>query len=309
LYDWFAVKRGFVRRFLKVTRYARNMTMTRRSALLGLGALQSKPEQLRALESQAGGRLGVCVLDTGTGRRYGHRLDERFAMCSTFKLPLAATVLREADAGRLSLSQWVPYTKADLVPVYPVTSQHVAAGGMTLGALAEAAQTTSDNTAANLQLKLIGGPAGFTRILRSLGDQVTRLDRIEPMMNVVLPGEEHDTTSPRAMAETLARFLTGNALKPASRALLISWMIATSTGAKRIRAGLPAGWRAGDKTGTAVDMPKGMTDQYNDLAIVWPPDRKPLIVTAFFASSRRSVEMRDEDQAVLAAVGKIVSQP
>lgn len=282
------------------------MSLTRRALVFGVSSLVSKAEALRTLEAQAGGRLGVCVLDTATGKSYGHRLDERFAMCSTFKLPLAAVILREADAGRLRLNQWVPYTKADLVPVYPVTSRHVDAGGMTLGALAEAAQTTSDNTAANLQLKLIGGPAGFTSILRTLGDQVTRLDRNEPLMNLVLPGEEHDTTSPRAMAETMARFLTGKLLKPASRELLITWMVATATGAKRIRAGLPTGWRAGDKTGTG--MAEAMTDKYNDVAIVWPPGRKPLIVAAYFDTNRRSAEMRDEDQAVLAAVGKIAAQ-
>ena len=173
---------------------------------------------IQALESRAGGRLGVCLLDTGTKRVTGHRLDERFAMCSTFKLALAAVILREADQGRLGLSDLVAYTEQDLLSYAPVTRARLTAGEatMAIGALAEAAQVTSDNTAANLLLARIGGPSGFTARLRELGDAHTRLDRTEPMLNLVVAGDERDITTPRAMARTVAAFVTGDVLSHAS---------------------------------------------------------------------------------------------
>lgn len=260
---------------------------------------------LQALEATHGGRLGVAVLDTGTGSVAGHRLDERFAMCSTFKLALAALILREAEQGRLSLSDRVSYTERDLLPVSPVSTRLLREGGATVGALAEAAQVHSDNAAANLLLARLGGPAGFTSRLRALGDTVTRLDRLEPQLNLVVAGDERDTTTPRAMAATVARVTVGDGLTPASRDRLVGWMVTTETGLKRLRAGLPATWRAGDKTGTA--MAKDMTDKYNDLAVVFPPGRAPLVIAAYYDTDEHSADIRDADQAVLADVGRLVA--
>lgn len=263
-------------------------------------------DDLKALESRAGGRLGVCILDCASGRLTGNRLDERFAMCSTFKLPLAAVVLREADAGRLRLTDTLTFSEKDLVSHAPVTSKHLDVGHMTIGDLAEAAQRTSDNVAANLLLTKLGGPAGFTRLLRETGDEVTRLDRMETALNLVLPGEVNDTTTPRAMADTVARFAVGDLLTPTSRERLIDWLVATTTGTKRIRAGLPAGWRAGDKTGTATA--DAMTDKINDVAIAWPTGRTPIVVTAYFDAATRSQEISEKQEAVLAEVGRIAAQ-
>jgi beta-lactamase class A len=260
---------------------------------------------LQALETRNGGRLGVAMLDTRTRRIAGHRLDERFAMCSTFKFSLAALVLREADQGRLALTERIAYTEKDLLPVSPVTTRHLKDGGASLGVLAEAAQVTSDNAAANLLLARLGGPAGFTAKLRALGDTTTRLDRNEPQLNLVVAGDERDTTTPRAMADTVARFVAGDALAPASRDRLIEWMVRTETGLKRIRAGLPKDWKAGDKTGTG--MAAEMTDKYNDLAVAFPPGRAPLVVTAFYDTDEHATDMRDEDQAVLAEVGRLAA--
>ncbi len=177
---------------------------------------------------------------------------------------------------------------------------------MTVEALAGAAQLESDNTAANLLLSLLGGPAGFTSALRRLGDTTTRLDRTEPSMNLVTPGEVRDTTTPAAMSQTIAHMLTGRWLKPASLELLISWMIATETGSKRLRAGFPKDWRSGDKTGTGLA--PNMGDKYNDIAIVWPTGKAAVIVSAFYETAVAHGKMRDEDQAVLAEVGQIAAQ-
>ena len=268
-------------------------------------------QALAALEQRAGGRLGVAMLDTGTGALSGHRVDERFGLCSTFKLLLAAVVLRLIDQGRLRAEQWVPITPADLQSYAPVAKQHQAHGGMTVLALAEATQTTSDNTAANLLLGLMGGPAGFTQHLRDLGDPITRLDRLEPAMNLVPSSEQRDTTTPAAMARITALLLTGTALSPASRQRLADWMVATQTGLKRLRAHVPTGWRAGDKTGTA--MAPGMVDKYNDVAVFWPPahtGRAPWVVAAYYDSAKAHEQgIRAEDEAVLAEVGRLTVAP
>lgn len=293
------------------------MMMSRRMILAGFGAslalpaFARKPDPVRAalatLESRCGGRLGVAILDTATSRVTGHRMDERFGMCSTFKLPLAAVVLREVDAGRLRADRWVPYSADDLLSYAPVTRANIAKGGMTLLALAEATQTTSDNTAANLLVRLLGGPAGFTARLRALGDTVSRLDRYEPAMNLVPPGEVRDTTTPRGMALGMRSYLVGRALRPASRDLLTGWMVDTQTGARRLRAGLPAGWRAGDKTGSSWNETV-MVDKVNDVAIIWPPRRAPLVVAAYLDGANKSKSMRLEDETILAEVGRIVAQ-
>lgn len=253
--------------------------------------------RLRALESLHGGRLGVSILDTGTGKRIGHRADERFPMCSTFKFLAAAHVLARVDRGEERLDRRIVYAKGDLVAYSPVTEKHVATG-MTLAELCHATITLSDNTAGNLLLASFGGPAGLTAFARSLGDSVTRLDRWETELNEAIPGDPRDTTSPAAMLDDMRSLLLGDALSPASRKQLTDWLIATTTGDKRIRGSLPKEWRAGDKTGTSSN---GVT---NDIAIVWPPDRAPLLVTAYYAEYPQPQEARN---AVIAEVGRIAA--
>lgn len=269
-------------------------------------ARKAPTEELMALEAKSQGRLGVGILDTATGELVGHRPDERFAMCSTFKLPLAAEVLRDVDAGRRKLDQFIAFSKDDMVSHAPVTGANLAAGGMTIGELAKATQITSDNPAANLILRELGGPEAVTQRFRLAGDPVTRIDRYEPMMNFVVGDDPRDTTSPAAMAGLIARYLTTNYLSKASKDLLIDWMVETRTGAKRLRAGFPPEWKAGDKTGTG--MADGMLDKYNDVAIFWPPGRAPIIVAAYYETAIAYGDIRDEFQAVLAEVGRIASR-
>lgn len=296
--------------------------ITRRKALVRLGTFGSlaflsignaapaestyeAEKALAMIEGDAGGRLGVFALDTGSGRSFGLNQDNRFGMCSTFKLLLAGIVLREADAGRLSLDEVIAYSQADMVPVAPVTSLHLAEGGMSIRPLAKATQQTSDNVAGNLLIKRFGGPEGVTRILRSFGDETTRLDRYETVMNLVPPGEIRDTTTPRAMATTTARILTGDLLSATSRATLTEWMIETKTGLSRLRANLPKDWVAGDKTGTALH--PSMPNKHNDVAIIMPPRRAPIVVAAYYEASGHFDEMREKDNAVLATVGSVVA--
>lgn len=261
---------------------------------------------LADLEKKSGGRLGVAVTDLESGETAGHRVAERFGMCSTFKLPLVGIVLLQAQRGQLDLDARVSYASDDMVPYAPVTGRNLERGYMTVNELAEAAQQTSDNVAANLLLGLIGGPAGFTAALRSMGDEVTRLDRIEPALNYVPPGDVRDTTTPAAMAATVRQLLAGPLLSDDNKRLLAKWMQDTGTGLNRLRAGFPAGWRSGDKTGTGIAA--GMPNIYNDVAVAWPDDATPaFVVAAYYEADGEYDEMRAVDIAVLKRVGEIVS--
>jgi beta-lactamase class A len=244
-----------------------------------LAALTAHPARaLRSvaeIEASVGGRLGVFAVDTGTGRQLAHRADELFAMCSTFKWVLAAAVLVGVDRAQLSLDERVSYGPSDLLEYAPAAREHVADGALTVEALARAVVTVSDNTAANLLLAKVGGPAGLTRFVRSMGDLVTRLDRTEPTVNSNEAGDPRDTTSPRAMVGLMRRVLCGHTLSSTSRERLLSWLRDCETGKDRLRAGFPGNWIVGDKTGTGA---RGAT---NDVAIAMPPGRAPILVAAY----------------------------
>lgn len=254
--------------------------------------------QLAGLERRHGGRLGVAILDTGNGRRINHRGEQRFPLLSTFKLLAAALVLARVDRGEERLDRRIVFDRDDLVAYSPVTERHVGAPGMTLAELCDAAITASDNTAGNLLLASFGGPRTLTAFARTLGDGVTRLDRIETALNEAAPGDPRDTTTPASMLANMHRLLLGDALSAASRARLVAWLLANTTGDQRLRAGLPADWRIGDKTGASDN------GASNDVAIVWPPGRSPLLVAAYYAESPATPQQRN---AVLAEVGRIVA--
>jgi beta-lactamase class A len=270
------------------------------SPLPGLCEPEASPhEQFAAIEKGLDGRLGVAVIDTGSGRRLGYRETELFAMCSTFKFLLAGCILRRVDAGEMDLKTLISYGQKDLLEYAPVTRAHVAQGGMTVGDLCAAAVEVSDNTAANLLLAQIGGPAGLTEFIRSLGNQVMRLDRTEPDLNTALPGDPRDTTSPAAMVDSMLKLLVGDALSGVGRGQLTSWMEKSTTGANRLRAGMPAGWRAGDKTGT------GDLGAVGDIGIFWPPGKAPILVAAYVMEGKASTEERER---AIAAAGRVAAE-
>ena len=274
----------------------------------GHAAAQVRPPdtvaRLRALE-KGPARLGVCLLDTTTGESTGTRLDEHFALCSTFKLPLVAACLREADHGRLDLDEVLTYSRRDLLPWAPVTGPQVDKGGLRIAVLAQAAQQLSDGTAANLLVRRLGGPQAVTARFRDMGDAITRLDRYEPDLGLVLSGDLRDTTSPQAMAHLVRRILTGGLLSAPSTQRLLQWMQDTQTGSRRLRAGLPAAWRPGNKTGTG--RAEGTTNKCNDVAVAFPPGRGAVIVAAYFDSGEYTPQVEARHEAVLAEVGRIAT--
>ena len=255
-------------------------------------------DRLAEIEQGIAGRLGVAVLDTGTGRRWEHRSTERFPMCSTFKVLACAAVLARVDAGREDLGRRIRFGAGDVVDYSPVTKGRAGGDGMLLTEVCEAAMTRSDNTAGNLILASLGGPSGVTGYARTLGDAVTRLDRVETDLNEARPGDPRDTTTPIAMAGNLRSLVVGASLTPASRDQLTAWLVANRTGDAKLRAGLPVGWRVGDKTGG------GDQGTMNDVAVIWPPRREPLVVSVYMTETNASF---DDRNAAVAAIGRAVA--
>jgi len=263
--------------------------------LIGMGAappLYAAESSMAEIERRYGGRLGVFAVDTGSGRTLSHRADERFLMCSTFKGILAAQVLARVDAGKEQLGRLVHYTGKDLIFTSPVTKANVGRGAMPVGALCQAIVEESDNTAAILLMRSVGGPAALTQFLRGLGDTVTRSDRYEPESNKY--SGLLDTTTPRAITTAARSILLGNVLSSRSRAQLENWMIACKPGLNRLRAVLPADWQAADRPGTSVE------EETNDYALVRPPGRAPLLIAAYYDAPSVSMDSRE---AVLREAG------
>ncbi|MFI7069833.1 class A beta-lactamase [Micromonospora sediminicola] len=256
-------------------------------------AAADRDRAFRQLEETFDARLGVYAIDTGTGTTVGYRADERFAYASTFKALAAAEVLDETTDAELD--RVVRYSADDLVTYSPITEKHVAEG-MTLRALADAAVRYSDNTAGNLLLRRLGGPQRFEKELRGVGDKVTAPARYETALNEARPGDRRDTSTARALAQDLRAYAVGDSLDPADRDILNGWLQGNTTGGELIRAGVPDGWVVGDKTGS------GGYGTRNDIAVVWPPDRAPIVLAVL---SSRDQKDADYDNALIARAAEV----
>ncbi|HEX8644201.1 MAG TPA: class A beta-lactamase [Allosphingosinicella sp.] len=259
------------------------------------------PERFDAIRSGLGGgaRIGVAAIDTASGRRLVHDPLGRYSMASTFKLPLAAFVLSEAEQGRVRLDEQLEFAPGDPLDNSPVVAENLARGSLPVEALAAAIVRVSDNSAANLLLRRLGGPEALTRFVRAQGDPVTRLDRYEMELGSNLPGDPRDTTSPATMAALVRTLVLGRALGEGSRARLVDWLTSAVPGPDRLRPGLPAGWRFGHKTGT------GANGAVNDVGIAWPPDRAPIVIASYQDGGDAALPAR---AAAHAAVARLVAE-
>ncbi len=255
-------------------------------------------QAVQQIERASGGRLGVAVRDSQTGATFAYRGGERFPLCSTFKFLVSAQVLSRVDRGDEQLTRRVAVQTADLVDYSPITQPRVGGLPMTMAELCEAAITLSDNTAGNLLLRSVGGPPALTTYARSLGDPMTRLDRTEPELNEATPGDPRDTTTPDAMLHTLQKIVLGDALAPASREQMLRWLRDNKTGGRKLRALLPAGWQVGDKTGG------GARGTNNDIGVLWPPGRAPLLVCCYLTDTTAELAVRDR---AVAEVGRLAA--
>ncbi|MCQ4288425.1 class A beta-lactamase [Pseudomonas stutzeri] len=251
----------------------------------------------KELEARLGARIGAVVRSSDAEMHWAYRADERFPMCSTFKLLASGSLLTHVDAGRDQLDRIVRFEIADVVDYSPVTKSQAGGDGMTLAQLCKAALTHSDNTAGNLILEQLGGPGGVTEFARSLGDTKTRLDRWETELNAATPGDPRDTTTPAAMAHCVDVMMFGDALSASSQRQLNDWLIANKTGDAKLRAGIPASWRIGDKTGG------GDHGTMNDVAVIWPPQQHPLIVSIYMTDTVASF---DDRNAAFAELGRTI---
>lgn len=252
--------------------------------------------RLAALETASGGRLGVYALNTADGSVIAHRGDERFPLCSTFKLVASAAILAQQMREPGLLSQRIKYTPVEVVTYSPITEKHIA-DGMTVAELCAAAIQYSDNTAGNMLIKILGGPPAVTAFARSIGDSEFRLDRWETELNSAIPGDARDTTTPAAMAATVQKLVLGNTLAAPQREQLQVWLRGNTTGATRIRAGMPAGWVVGDKTGG------GDYGANNDVAVLWPPGKPPVVLALYMTQREKDAKPKNE---VLAEATRVV---
>jgi beta-lactamase class A len=283
---------------------------TRRRLVLAAAALPFVPSFARAtppgkiqnaflgLEKELDGRLGIYAIDTGTGREFKYRAEEAFPMCSTFKMVLTAAILERSLKDPALLGKRIKYSKADMVFHAPVTEKHID-DGMTVQELCAATMTYSDNPAANLLMKELGGPAAVTAYARSLGDTVFRLDRWETELNSAIPGDMRDTTTPQAMAQTLRKLALGDGLPAAQQKMLVDWLVGNTTGDNRIRAGLPKDWKVGDRTGA------GAYGSNNDIAVIWPAGRAPVVMAIFTVRNQKGFESRPD---ILASAAKLMAE-
>ncbi|SFK43401.1 class A beta-lactamase [Methylophaga sulfidovorans] len=275
------------------------IVFTAQSPAFAVDANAAWQDDVAQLETVYGGRIGVSAWNTNDGQQLQYRENERFAMCSTFKLLLVANVLHRIDQKQEKLDRLISYDKSDILDYAPVTSQHLDKGAMTVAALSKATLQLSDNTAANLLLNTLGGPQGLTSYLRTLGDDTTRLDRIEPNLNSNLADDPRDTTTPEAMLFTLKTILLGDALSESSKQRLIHWLIGNQTGDDKIRAGVPSTWLVGDKTGS------GANGANNDVAIIWPDAGQPYLLVVYYSGSERS---KSEKNMVIEKISQSVSK-
>lgn len=261
-------------------------------------AVQTKEftSRISTLESKSSGRIGVSVVSANGTPLFSYRANERFAMCSTFKVLLGAAILSRVDTNIESLDRSISYKSSDILDYAPITKENLSKGRMTVSELNAASIKYSDNTAANLLLDAIGGPKALTEYLRSIGDNITRLDRNEPSLNMNVSGDLRDTTTPNAMAETLQKILMGDYLSPASKEQLKAWMFGNTTGDSKLKAGFDKFWIVGDKTGS------GGNGASNDVAIVFPRGIAPFVITVFYTGSESS---NDTKSAVIAEVARI----
>lgn len=260
--------------------------------------LDARFEAIRATRGE-GGRLGVAAIDTSSGRRLYFDAGSRYAMASTFKLPLAGALLALADRGEVSLTEELALGPGDPLDYSPIVEANVRRGRLSVEQLCAAIVERSDNSAANMLLRRIGGPEGLTRFMRACGDQVSRLDRYEMELNTNLPGDPRDTTSPAAMADLARALVLGEVLRPESRARLAQWLKQAVPGADRLRAGLPAAWTVGHKTGS------GSNGAINDVAIVWRPAAAPLVIASYQSGGNAAPAIR---AAAHASVGRLVAE-
>lgn len=251
-------------------------------------------EEFEKLECKYNAKLGVYALDTETNTEIAYNAEERFAYCSTFKALAAGAILEKYSIE--DLDKVIQFSQEEVLSHAPVAKYKVSTG-MTIEEICEAAVRQSDNTAANLQFDLIDGPEGFKKSLNNLGDSVTEPSRKETELNEATPGDIRDTSTPKQLAIDLKEYATGEVLSKEKQKIFIDWMSNNATGDELIRAGAPKDWVVADKSGA------GSYGTRNDIAIVMPPNRKPIFIVVM---SKKDGKDEEYNNKLIEEASKIV---
>lgn len=266
---------------------------------LNANATNSLVEAVTEAETELGARIGLAVHDLETDQRWEYKSNERFPLSSTFKTLACANVLQRVDLGKENINRVVRFSKSNLVEYSPVTENRVGRKGMSLSELCQATLSTSDNSAANFILQAIGGPKALTKFLRSIGDDTTRLDRWETELNEAVPGDKRDTTTPTAMVTTLEKLLIDETLSTESRQQLQSWLKGNKVGDALFRKGVPSDWIVADRTGAGGYGSRAIS------AVMWPPNRQPIVAALYITETDASF---DERNAIIARIGEEIAK-
>lgn len=266
---------------------------------LNANATNSLVEAVTEAETELGARIGLAVHDLETDQRWEYKSNERFPLSSTFKTLACANVLQRVDLGKENINRVVRFSKSNLVEYSPVTENRVGRKGMSLSELCQATLSTSDNSAANFILQAIGGPKALTKFLRSIGDDTTRLDRWETELNKAVPGDKRDTTTPTAMVTTLEKLLIDETLSTESRQQLQSWLKGNKVGDALFRKGVPSDWIVADRTGAGGYGSRAIS------AVMWPPNRQPIVAALYITETDASF---DERNAIIARIGEEIAK-
>ena len=213
---------------------------------------------------------------------------------STFKTLACAKLLADVEKELQSFDTSAVITKNAIITWSPVTEKLIGEN-ISLKQACSATMIMSDNTAANIVLTGINGPEALTKFMRSIGDKVTRLDRIEPDLNEALDGDKRDTTTPNAIVKSLHSLLFGDVLSEPSKIQLKQWMIDNKVTGSLLRSVLPENWSIADRSGAGGYGSRGIT------AVVWSKMRSPIIISIYLTQTDASFALRDK---AIADIGK-----
>ena len=233
--------------------------------------------KIKHIENTYGGKIGLYAINTANNKIISFNANKRFPFCSTSKVMTVAAILLKSSKKPSFLQKIIYFKKAAILKsgYAPITKNNIK-NGMSVEALCAACIRYSDNTAANILMRMLGGPQAVTKFARRIGDDKFNLNRYEPQLNSAIPGDKRDTSTPKAMAKSLQKLILGHILPPKQHSLLEHWLITNTTGNNRIRAGAPKNWLVGDKTGT------GQYGTTNDIAILWPPNYAPIVLSIYY---------------------------
>ncbi|MFV0575049.1 MAG: class A beta-lactamase [Vibrio sp.] len=253
-------------------------------------------KQIQQVEQELSARVGVTILDVDSGKLWDHNGDQRFPLTSTFKTIACGKLLNDSEDGQLQLTDTVKVRTVDLVTYSPVVEKYVGKQ-IELQNACQAAMYMSDNTAANIIIKAVGGTEAVTQFARTLGDKVTRLDRFEPELNQGKPNDERDTTTPNMISQDINALLFGSVLSEQSKQQLKEWMVNNQVTGNLLRSVLPDYWHIADRSGAGGYGSRSIT------AVVWTDNQSPVIISIYLTQTEASM---DELNQAIVEIGKAI---